>query len=127
METHSGGYVVRGRIVEWDATRVRQVEDVLTAWDAINADSTVVAGSGLIIDNGQSGFDVPGGDVQRLADALAHRLPKISAVAIVVSKKLHYGMARQFKVYSETGAASIEIFSDVESAREWLSGRTAKG
>jgi hypothetical protein len=83
MESESAGYVVRGRVVEWDATRAHQVEDVLAAWDAINADSTVVPGSGLLINNGESDFDVPASDVERLAAAVAERLPKISAVAIL--------------------------------------------
>jgi hypothetical protein len=125
MTSDSGGYVVRGRIVEWDATRVRQVEDVLKAWDAINADCTVVLGSGLLIDNGMSSFNVPGSDVTRLAEAVAQRLPKINAVAIVVSKDLHYGMARKFQVFAEKGAAAIQVFRDLATARQWLAERTA--
>lgn len=116
---------MRGRIVEWDATQVRQVEDVLTAWDAINADSTVALGSGLLIDNGLSDFNVPGGDVTRLAEAVAQRLPKIRAVAIVVSKDLHYGMARQFQVFAERGTAAIQVFRDLATARQWLAERSA--
>ena len=124
MAGDSGGYVVRGRIVEWDATQVRQVDDVLNAWDAINADSTVVLGSGLLIDNGQSSFNVPGSDVTRLAEAIAQRLPKINVVAIVVSRDLHYGMARQFQVRAEKGAA-IQVFRDLATARQWLAECTA--
>lgn len=98
---------------------------MLKAWDAINADSSVVPGSGLLIDNGLSDFNVPGGDVTRLAEAVAQRLPKINAVAIVVSKDLHYGMARQFQVFAEGGAAAIQIFRDLATARQWLPERTA--
>jgi hypothetical protein len=125
MGNESGAYVVRGRVVEWDATRVRQVEDILTAWDAINADRAVEAGSGLLIDNGQSGFDVPVSEVTVLADALAYRLPKVIAVAIVVFSDLHFGMARQFQTLASRGATAIQVFRDLDKAREWLAERTA--
>jgi hypothetical protein len=115
-----GGYVVRGRIVEWDATQVRSVEDVLEVWDAINADPRVLASSGLLIDNGESDFDAPAGDVARLAHAVAPRLPKVRAVAIVASKPLHFGMARQFEAFAEGSSAAIHVFRDLESARQWL-------
>jgi hypothetical protein len=118
-------YVVRGRIVEWDARRVRAVEDVLTSWDAIQADPAVLDDSGLLIDNGESDFDVPGGDVTRLAQAVALRLPKICAVAIVVSRSVHYGMARQFQAFADQGRATIQVFRDIEEARTWLAGRIA--
>jgi hypothetical protein len=118
-------YVVRGRIVEWDARRVRAVEDVLASWDAIQADPAVLDDSGLLIDNGESDFDVPGGDVTRLAQAVALRLPKICAVAIVVSRSVHYGMARQFQAFADQGRATIQVFRDIEEARTWLAGRIA--
>ena len=125
MEKGRRDYVVRGRTVEWDARRVRNVEEVLAAWDVIQADEAVVLDSGLLIDNGESDFDVPGGDVTRLAEAVAVRLPKICAVAIVVSRNVHYGMARQFQVFAGRGRASIQVFRDIEAARTWLAGRTA--
>jgi hypothetical protein len=127
METPSVKYVVRGRIVEWDATRVRHVGDVFAAWDAINADGAVVPGCGLLIDNGESSFDVPGGDVKRLADAIRQRLPNIAAVAILVSRAVHYGMARQFQAYADNSAAKVQIqvFRDITSAQQWLTERTA--
>jgi hypothetical protein len=118
-----GDYVVRGRIVEWDATQVRHVDDVFAAWDAITADPIVLAGSGLLIDNGESRFDAPRRDVARLAGAVAQRLPKIKAVAIVASKPLHFGMARQFEVFAHGTAAEIHVFRDLASAREWLAAR----
>ena len=103
---------------------MRAVEDVLAAWDVIQADEAVVGDSGLLIDNGESDFDVPGGDVTRLAEAVALRLPKISAVAIVVSRSVHYGMARQFQAFAERGRAAIQVFRDIEAARKWLAERT---
>ena len=118
-------YVVRGRVVEWDARRVRKVEDVLAAWDVIQADDAVRPDSGLLIDNGESDFDVPGGDVTRLAEAVAQRLPKIGAVAILVSRTVHYGMARQFQAFADRGRAAIQVFRDIELARQWLAERTA--
>jgi hypothetical protein len=117
-------YVVRGRVVEWDATRVRVVEDVLAAWDRIEADPAVLPDSGLLIDNGESEFDVPGGDVTRLAEAVALRLPKIASVAIFVSRAVHYGMARQFQAFAERGKAAIQVFRDIDAARRWLAERT---
>ena len=125
MESDRRDYVVRGHTVEWDARRVRKVEDVLAAWDTIQADEAVLGDSGLLIDNGESEFDVPGGDVTRLAEAVAVRLPKICAVAIVVSRSVHYGMARQFQAVADRGRASIQIFRDIEAARTWLAARTA--
>jgi hypothetical protein len=124
VDDESRDYVVRGRIVEWDARRMRAVAEVLAAWDRIQADDEVLPDSGLLIDNGESDFDVPGGDVTRLAEAVALRLPKFSAVAIVVSKSVHYGMARQFQAFAETERAAIQVFRDVDSARKWLGERT---
>ena len=102
---------------------MRAVPDVLAAWDRIQGDEAVLPDSGLLIDNGESDFDVPGGDVTRLAEAVAQRLPKVSAMAIVVSKSVHYGMARQFQAFAEGGRAAIQVFRDIEAARKWLGER----
>ena len=104
---------------------MRSVADVFNAWDLIQADPAVLPDSGLLIDNGESEFDVPGGDVTRLAEALAVRLPKMCAVAVVVSRSLHYGMARQFQAFAARGRAAVEVFRDIEAARAWLAEQTA--
>jgi hypothetical protein len=118
------GYTVRGRIVEWDAGSVRENTDVLKAWDAINADVRIEPGSGLLIDNKQSSFNVPGDAVEQLAQELKRRLPKIKTVAILVSSNLHFGMARQFQTLADD-ALDIQVFRDLDTARRWLAERTA--
>lgn len=50
----------------------------------------------------------------------------MNSVAVVVSDPLHFGLARMAASYAENREISIEIFSEVEAAREWLARVVAK-
>jgi len=55
---------------------------------------------------------------RRAADML--RLVDLGATAIVTTNDVLYGMARMYSVLAESEGAAADVFSDVESASEWL-------
>lgn len=47
--------------------------------------------------------------------------PALSQVAILASRPMVVGLARQFQAYAPDGAASVEIFDRLQPALQWLS------
>jgi len=79
----------------------------------------------VLWDNRGSEESVPQEELRRRVERIADRPDRIAPrVAMVVSDPLHFGLARVGASYAENRGIRVEIFSDLESARAWLTRST---
>jgi hypothetical protein len=69
-----------------------------------------------------SDMDTKAIDVERVAKLMVDYREKIgpSKTAVVVSRKVIFGMTRMFQAFSEQSSIEVEIFEDIDEARRWL-------
>jgi hypothetical protein len=75
-----------------------------------------------IVDIRPSELDTHAGDVRRIADLLIEYRDRIgwSRSAVVVATDLAFGMTKMFQAFNEASSIEVEIFQDIEEARQWL-------
>jgi hypothetical protein len=74
----------------------------------------------LFIDKG-SNYNPPEHGPKEAAHILGLLVPRISErVAIVVTKDIHFGIARMIEVYCEDHGVTFKVFRKEQAARNWL-------
>jgi hypothetical protein len=79
-----------------------------------------------VVDMRGSKLDSCAVDVRRIADVLIRYRDTIgpSRSAVVVSKTVTYGMTRMFQAYADQSSIEVELFHDIDAAREWIERET---
>lgn len=100
---------------------VMTLDEIQQAFIEALADPSFAKGQGTIVDVTGSESDRTPEEIRQLASFLGeHRAQLGERLAVVVTKSLHYGLARMLSVYAETQQMSVEVFHRLDDATQWM-------
>ncbi len=114
-------YSTRDAIVTLVADGDFDLDQVASAFSEICATSQPSSSVRVLIDDGGSSFTPDTPDLK----ALVHLWSGLSEVtplriALLVARRLHYGLGRMLGVFAEGRGFSFSVFSDRAAALDWL-------
>jgi hypothetical protein len=87
------------------------------------SDSGLERGSNLLVDFRQSEEVATGEDIFRRIQLLSESRDILGPrIALLVTRSVHFGLARMAELYGESHGLTIHVFTEEDAALEWVEG-----
>ncbi len=100
------------------------IEEILSLRDMILSHTNFRTNIGQLFDSTEGQFDLTSDDLMKIADhykAKSDQLGKNRKLALVVSRDLDFGRARQYEAFFNAGPdVTVQAFRSISEAREWM-------
>lgn len=114
-------YEIEGSIVRVTMDGHFDTADVLKVAAEALSDPSFVRGSNILIDFRESEVVATGEDIFKRVQFLSESGSTLGpSIALLVSRSVHYGLARMAELYGESQGLTMQVFTDEDVALAWV-------